>query len=91
MTVAPGFAAKPARVLKGILIRKGDGLMAEAPRVAPEEVYPRVKSGQALLVCAYDRDEQFRQMRLEGAISLGRFQSLLPSLAKDREIVFYCA
>lgn len=35
-------------------------------RISPEEIYPRVRSGDCLLVCAYDSDETFWSMRLEG-------------------------
>jgi hypothetical protein len=65
--------------------------MAEPRRVTPEEIYQRVKSGVALLVCAYDDDSKFKRMQLQGAISLNEFKSKLPSLTKDREIIFYCA
>ena len=65
--------------------------MAEPERISPEEVYKKLKTGTALLVCAYDDDDKFRTMHLEGAISLGAFKSKLPSLSKDQEIVFYCA
>jgi hypothetical protein len=65
--------------------------MYEPPRVTPEQIYPKVRSGEALLVCAYDSDDRFRQVNLEGAISLEEFKSLRPTLPKDREIVFYCA
>ena len=57
----------------------------------PQEIYPKLRSGAALLVCAYDSDARFRQVHLEGAISLEEFKSLRPTLPKDREIVFYCA
>ncbi|MEJ2671382.1 MAG: ArsR family transcriptional regulator [Deltaproteobacteria bacterium] len=65
--------------------------MTEPPRITPQEIYPRVQSGETLLVCAYDNDARFRQMRLKGAISLEDFKSRLPNLPKDQEIVFYCA
>jgi hypothetical protein len=65
--------------------------MATITRVAPEDIYPRVKSGETLLVCAYDNDDTFRGMRLEGAIFLQDFKSRVSGLPKDREIVFYCA
>jgi hypothetical protein len=65
--------------------------MNEVPRVTPEEVYPKLQSAKSLLVCAYDSDARFRQVHLEGAISLEEFKSLRPTLPKDREIVFYCA
>lgn len=64
--------------------------MAEPVRVTPKEVYEKVKSGTTLLVCAYDDDETFRQMKLQGGISLNEFKSRLPLLSKDQEIVFYC-
>lgn len=65
--------------------------MEAVARVLPQEVYPRVREGKALLVCAYPEEERFRALRLEGAISYREFQSRLPGLAKDQEIVFYCA
>jgi len=65
--------------------------MHEPPRVTPAAIYPKVRSGETLLVCAYDSDAKFRQFRLEGAISLDEFKALLPTLPPDREIVFYCA
>jgi hypothetical protein len=65
--------------------------MAEVARVAPQEIYPRVKSGDCLLVCAYDNEDTFRSMRLEGAMSLQAFKGQVGSIPKDREIVFYCA
>jgi hypothetical protein len=65
--------------------------MTDALRIKPEEVFPRVKSGEAVLVCAYNDDEQYRKMQLEGSISLAEFYARLPRYAKDKEIVFYCA
>ena len=65
--------------------------MAEATRIGPEETRQKILSGQALLVCAYNDDTVFDQVRLEGAISLSDFQSKLPSLPKSQEIIFYCA
>ncbi|MCK9375426.1 MAG: hypothetical protein M0P73_04670 [Syntrophobacterales bacterium] len=65
--------------------------MSEPRRVTPAEIFPKVKSGETLLVCAYDDDAKFRRLRLEGAISLAEFRSLLPNLPPEREIVFYCA
>lgn len=65
--------------------------MSEIVRVSPGEIYPRVKSGVSLLVCAYESEETFRGMRLEGAISLQDFKSRVSQVPKDKEIVFYCA
>jgi hypothetical protein len=65
--------------------------MNEVPRVTPEEIYPKLRSGKTLLVCAYDDEAKFQRLRLAGAISLSEFKSLRPSLPQDWEIVFYCA
>jgi hypothetical protein len=65
--------------------------MAEVIRISPKEVRKKVTSEAALLVCAYDNDEKFKQVHLEGAISLSGFRSKLPWLNKGNEIIFYCA
>ena len=65
--------------------------MVEPKRASPEEVYQKLKSGTAILVCAYEDDVKFKKLQLQGAISLNEFKSKLPSLAKDQETVFYCA
>jgi hypothetical protein len=63
--------------------------MTEPKRITPEEVREKLKSGNVLLVCAYEDEAKFRRMQLEGAISFNEFKSKLPSLSKDQEIVFY--
>jgi len=65
--------------------------MAEVERIAPKDVKERLKAGKLLLVCAYEDEAKFKSLNLEGAISLSEFKSRLPSLPKDREVVFYCA
>jgi len=65
--------------------------MAQVIRITPEETYRKLQAGNALLVCAYDSQEQFRSLQLAGAISLPEFRAKLPSLSKEQEIVFYCA
>jgi hypothetical protein len=65
--------------------------MEEATRVSVREAKEKTDSGTALLVCAYEDEEKFRLFHLQGAISLAEFRSKLPSLARDREIIFYCA
>ena len=62
--------------------------MHEVPHVNPEEIYPKLPSGEALLVCAYDSDARFRQGHLEGAMSLEEFKSLQPTLPRDRKSSF---
>ena len=58
-------------------------------RISPEEVRQGLEGGRLLLVCAYEDESRFRRIQLEGAISFREFQSRLPHLAKDQEIVFY--
>jgi len=65
--------------------------MEEPVRVPPEEVRQKVGSGAALLVCAYEDEEKFKMLHLQGAISLTEFRSRLTSLSKDQEVIFYCA
>ena len=62
--------------------------MAKVSRITPEETYQKLRAGEVVLVCAYDSQEQFRILQLEGAISLPEFRAKLPSLSKDQEIVF---
>ena len=62
-----------------------------AVRIGPEEANRKVKSGEAILVCAYDDDATFQKMRLDMAISLGEFQRRLPEIPREKEIIFYCA
>ena len=65
--------------------------MSEPTRISAQETRQKVSSGEALLVCAYDDADKFKNNHLEGAQSFSEFQSNLSSLAKDQEIVFYCA
>ena len=65
--------------------------MTKVIRITPEETYQKLRAGNAMLVCAYDSEEQFSSLQLAGAISLPEFRAKLPSLSKDQEIVFYCA
>ena len=64
--------------------------MPEPIRISVEDARRKVTAGSALLVCAYDDDDKFKNNHLEGAISLADFRSKLPSLSTDQEIIFYC-
>jgi rhodanese-related sulfurtransferase len=46
---------------------------------------------KALLVCAYENENDFHKYDLEGAISLQEFQSRVNTLSKKQPIIFYCA
>jgi rhodanese-related sulfurtransferase len=65
--------------------------MIEPERITPEYARKKVLANEALFVCAYDDGEKFRKMHLEGAITFPSFKDMAASLAKDREIIFYCA
>lgn len=65
--------------------------MEEIKRVSPQQIKPKLQAGELLLVCGYDDDNKFRGNNLEGAISLHEFEAKVPQLAKDQQIVFYCA
>jgi rhodanese-related sulfurtransferase len=65
--------------------------MTEPIRIPPEEVRKLVQADEALFVCAYDDEEKFKKMHLEGGISFAAFKALAETMPKDREIIFYCA
>jgi hypothetical protein len=65
--------------------------MAQVERISPEEARPRVQSGQALLVCAYDDDAKCASIRLEGSTTVRELRQRLPSLPRDQESITYCA
>ncbi len=50
-----------------------------------------MNAGKALLVCAYDEPEKSEKYRLTNALTLAELQAQEANLAKDREIIFYCA
>jgi rhodanese-related sulfurtransferase len=63
--------------------------VTEPIRISPEEARKKILSNEAILVCAYEEEEKFRKMHLEGAISLNEFRSRVSSLSKEQEIIFY--
>lgn len=61
-----------------------------ASRIHPDQAYRDLESGAgAILVCAYDDEEKFRQNRLAGAISMRQFRAEEDLIPKNREIIFY--
>jgi rhodanese-related sulfurtransferase len=66
-------------------------VMADITRISVEEAYRKVKAGKALLVCAYNDDDEYAKMRLEGSIPLSEFDAHIASHPKEGEIIFYCA
>lgn len=63
----------------------------EPERLSAPDVRDKLINESALLVCAYDDDDKFKQFHLSGAISLSEFKSKTNTLKKDQEIFFYCA
>ena len=92
-TVIFAFALMAAFLLMGACAtaqqQTGATLTQELLPISPADAYQKVKAGTALLVCAYPDDETFKKMQLEGAISFKEFESRLPGLKKDQEIIFY--
>ncbi len=64
--------------------------MSEVERIDPDDARARVRSGQALLVCAYEDEARCAQMRLDGAISLRELEARAATLPREHEIIFYC-
>jgi rhodanese-related sulfurtransferase len=62
-----------------------------ADRIDAEQAYGDVMTGKALLVCAYDSDEKFREYHLPDAMSLAEFRKRADALPKNQEIIFYCS
>lgn len=62
----------------------------EIRSLSPAEARRQQQAG-SLLVCAYESSELFNRNYLAGAISLEAFKELLPTLDKQKEIIFYCA
>ena len=65
--------------------------MKKHERISPEGARKKVKASEALLVCAYEEDDKFREMQLEGSISYKEFKKKVAQLPKDQEIIFYCS
>ncbi len=60
-------------------------------RISAEEANRKANASEALLVCAYEEDEQFKKMKLHGAISYRQFKNKVIHLPKNQEIIFYCS
>ena len=66
-------------------------MAATVERIDPITAHEHLLSGKALLVCAYDSEQKYRDNHLEGAISLFELEARKSQVPKDREINFYCA
>ena len=63
--------------------------MSPVALIEAHEAFEHVKNNSALLICAYESDEKFHKLHLDGAIALSEFQSLSATLKKDKELIFY--
>ena len=63
--------------------------MSQIPLIEAQDAFEHVENKSALLICAYESDEKFHKLQLEGAISLSEFQSISATLDKDKELIFY--
>ena len=63
----------------------------QVERVEAQAARDLVQAGKALLVCAYNSDEKFAKVKLEGAIPLSEFNKRLATLDKESLVIFYCA
>ena len=63
--------------------------MTEPIRVPPDEARMKVLAHEALFVCAYEDEEKFKKMHLEGALSFNEFKAGAETLPKDQAIIFY--
>lgn len=68
-----------------------EGRQTAVARIEPRDAKGRIDSGAALLVCAYDSPEKFSRNHLQGALALDQLQGRESALAKESEIIFYCA
>ncbi len=57
--------------------------------IEARDAFEHVKNNGALLICAYDSDEKFHKLRLDGAIPLSEFKSLSATVAENKELIFY--
>ncbi len=65
--------------------------MKTPSRISAEEVYAKVKTDNALLVCAYESDEKYEKYKIDGSLPFSKFAAMLSSLPKTQEIIFFCA
>jgi hypothetical protein len=65
--------------------------MTDVDRIPADQARAHVARGQAVPVCAYDDDAKCASMRLDGAITMNELRQRLSSIARDQEIILYCA
>ena len=77
-------------ILQGSLFTPKKAFSMEVPRIEVQEARELAFTGDALLVCAYEGEDRFRSMPLEGAITLESFREIAELVAEtDKKIIFY--
>jgi hypothetical protein len=62
-----------------------------AQRISVRDVQQKLgRHDGALLVCAYDDDQKWRDAGVTGSIALSQLRSRLNTLPNTQEIIFYC-
>jgi hypothetical protein len=59
-------------------------------RISPEQTRSKILAEEAILVCSYN-DNRCKNILLKGALLKSMFKQKLPSLPKNKEIIFYCS
>jgi hypothetical protein len=67
----------------------GRMIMPQIDLIDARDAYDHIKADSALLICAYESDEKFHRLHLDGAIPLSEFQTISATVAKDKELIFY--
>ena len=57
--------------------------------MSPESTLGKVKKGEALLVCPYEKAD-CTGTHLVGAITLEQLESMLPTLSRNQLLIFFC-
>ncbi|MBT8330381.1 MAG: ArsR family transcriptional regulator [Desulfofustis sp.] len=63
--------------------------MSKVDLIDARDAFTNINNSSSVLVCAYERDDKFHRLHLEGALSLSKFQSIWSTLSKDTELIFY--
>lgn len=80
-----------ASLMQDLRLGKENLMSRQTSTVEASEVRTRVRQGDAMLVCAYDDPEKFREYAIDDALSRQEFDQRLSQIPLDREVVFYCA
>ena len=65
--------------------------MSDIKRTPPEEAFEEVSAQEALVVCAYEDEEKCHAHHIAGSLTLEDLERMLPSVPRDKKIIFYCA